>query len=621
MYKEEDSIQEEYPHQSHQSPRNMSSANLANLKEVCETFEFGQETANQEKCWKAWLDNFEICTEFEGIVDEKKRRAALLAVGGPKLRELHSTLEEEEAKTYTTVKQVFNDYFKGKKNLTAERYKFLCTKPASETETHDAWITRLRKLGEDCEWEHMNMNEAIKLAVTMHTRSKKLQMSIIAQNLDYQTMVEKARAIELTKKEMDSFQTGENFNVNYVNNNRGRGDNRRRDHFKGGRGGRKPAYNPPSRDTPGVCQGCGFPRSDKHDCRARNERCMYCKEIGHYARMCPKKKQKYVNEVAECTREEKQDAEEEYHFDSLELALDHVEAEPAVKSTKTEKYPSTDIMVRINGRQVRMKIDSGADVTVIGSDVFGQIQACAQLKGQPVKLRPTNAKLKPFKSRPLKLRGVFEAQIETKRAKIISKIYVTHSNPAKALLSKFAAFDLGVLKIEVDELVNTPPKSRKQVPEVQHMEYHEIKEHLTTEETIQEKLQSLESDPNSKEQVDEMLDLFKPQFKGIGCHKFRQIKLDVDETVKPKIQAQRRMPFAKREALDEILKELESEDIIEEVVGPTERISNLVLTPKSDNKMRMNIDMTTANEAIQRTRHVTCGKDICNFNYTQIHVT
>ena len=44
------------------------------------------------------------------------------------------------------------------------------------------------------------MNEAIKLAVTMHTRSKKLQMSIIAQNLDYQTMVEKARAIELTKK-------------------------------------------------------------------------------------------------------------------------------------------------------------------------------------------------------------------------------------------------------------------------------------------------------------------------------------------------------------------------------------------------------------------------------------
>ena len=80
--------------------------------------------------------------------------------------------------------------------------------------------------------------------------------------------------------------------------------------------------------------------------------------------------------------------------------------------------------------------------------------------------------------------------------------------------------------------------------------------------------------------------------------------MGVDENVKPRIQAQRRIPFAKREALEEKLTELEEEDIIEEVTGPTERISNLVLTPKTDSKMRMNIDMTTANDAIKRTRHV-----------------
>ena len=74
--------------------------------------------------------------------------------------------------------------------------------------------------------------------------------------------------------------------------------------------------------------------------------------------------------------------------------------------------------------------------------------------------------------------------------------------------------------------------------------------------------------------------------------------------MKPRIQAQRRIPFAKREKLDDILEELEAEDVIEEVTGPTEWISNLVLTPKPDQKMRMNIDMTTANVAIKRTRHV-----------------
>ena len=97
-----------------------------------------------------------------------------------------------------------------------------------------------------------------------------------------------------------------------------------------------------------------------------------------------------------------------------------------------------------------------------------------------------------------------------------------------------------------------------------------------------------------------MLDLLKRPFKGISCHQFLQIKLDVDEKVKPKIEAQGRISFEKREALIEILEGVESEDIIEEVVRPTERISNLVMMPKSDYK----IDVTTANESIQHTRYV-----------------
>ena len=77
----------------------------------------------------------------------------------------------------------------------------------------------------------------------------------------------------------------------------------------------------------------------------------------------------------------------------------------------------------------------------------------------------------------------------------------------------------------------------------------------------------------------------------------------IDKTVQPKVQAQRRIPFPKRKQFDEIIQELE--DIIEQVEGPTEWISNVVLTPKSNpTQIRMNIDMTTANTAIKRTRHV-----------------
>ena len=59
---------------------------------------------------------------------------------------------------------------------------------------------RLKTAGVDCEFDKIDLKEAIKLAVTMHTNSRKLQAEIIAQDMSYEKMVEKARAIELTKK-------------------------------------------------------------------------------------------------------------------------------------------------------------------------------------------------------------------------------------------------------------------------------------------------------------------------------------------------------------------------------------------------------------------------------------
>ena len=139
------------------------------------------------------------------------------------------------------------------------------------------------------------------------------------------------------------------------------------------------------------------------------------------------------------------------------------------------------------------------------------------------------------------------------------------------------------------------------MPEVRHLEYPEIAKRLTPEKQIKEKLAKIRA---SNDPVKEMVGMFPTVFEGIGCHKYRQVKLEIDETVKPVVQAKRRIPFPKREKLDEVLQELDEEDITEEVTGPTEWISNLVLTPKADQKLRMNIDMTTANDAIKRTRHV-----------------
>ena len=109
--------------------------------------------------------------------------------------------------------------------------------------------------------------------------------------------------------------------------------------------------------------------------------------------------------------------------------------------------------------------------------------------------------------------------------------------------------------------------------------------------TIKEKSQ--------KQKIQNITDHYPKVFEGIGKHKFRQVELLIDPTVKPVIQPQRKIAFAKREKLDKILDELEQSEVIEHVDGPTEWISNLVLTPKANpDEIRMNVDMTTANKAI-----------------------
>ena len=158
------------------------------------------------------------------------------------------------------------------------------------------------------------------------------------------------------------------------------------------------------------------------------------------------------------------------------------------------------------------------------------------------------------------------------------------------------------------------PQERKQDNEdlkandhaTRHMSYSAMAKHLTSKKSTEQQLDNIyKHKQDTSNRVKAIVDQYPAVFEGIGKHRYRVVKLSVDKSVPPKIQPQRRIPFAKREQFETILKELEDADIIEPVYGPTEWVSNVVLTPKADpSQLRMSLDMTTANSAIQRTRHV-----------------
>ncbi|XP_062610673.1 uncharacterized protein K02A2.6-like [Saccostrea cucullata] len=99
--------------------------------------------------------------------------------------------------------------------------------------------------------------------------------------------------------------------------------------------------------------------------------------------------------------------------------------------------------------------------------------------------------------------------------------------------------------------------------------------------------------------VQEYSDLFV----GLGKLKKFQLKLHVDNTVRPVAQPLRRLPYHMREAVGNKIDELENLDVIEKVEGPTPWVSPLVCIPKpKQNDVRICVDMRQANNAIMRER-------------------
>ena len=93
-------------------------------------------------------------------------------------------------------------------------------------------------------------------------------------------------------------------------------------------------------------------------------------------------------------------------------------------------------------------------------------------------------------------------------------------------------------------------------------------------------------------------------FTGNGKFKDTLVTLHIDETVIPKQQPHRRIPYHIRKDVENELKRLEDDDIIERTDGPTPWISPIVAVPKKSGAVSICVDMREANKAVMREKHL-----------------
>ena len=480
------------------------------------------------------------------------------------------------------MKATLHTHFTPKKNTSAERFKFFNMRPESPEETHDKWVMRLKSKVNDCEFDKLNNEEAIKLVIMLHTHNSRLQRAILSKDLDYKKTLEEARALEMTERELAKIkESGSQIGANKVSIPR-----------KANVSGSGSWRNPNKKNS--TCRYCGekYPHPKDAPCKARSATCYNCNRQGHYSKMCAQPvERKRANEVHV--------SEEEDVNSLIDCLLIHVNSAEA--KVRGQGYPNTKMVAEIEGVPIELNVDSMADANILGSNHLQKL-------GSRVKLLQTAATIKPYGSPPIQTLGKFKARLSTQKGSAEVEFYVTQDDQPMALLGKYSAFDLGILKIEVAKAMKLPP--------AQHKPYSEIANLLTPKDTTKNLLKRIYKEETTRAGKIKRITQNHPRiYNGIGKHKYRQVTLPVDPEVPLRIQPQRKVPFAKREKLKKLLRELEVQDVIEVVDGPTDCISNLVLTAKANpEEIRMNIDMTWANEAILRTRHVIPALDEMRIN-------
>lgn len=372
--------------------------------------------------WKQRFDRFRFASGLNKQPDEEQVNA-LIYFMGEKAEDIFTSfnLSVADQVKYDVVIKRFTDHFIVKRNTIFERAQFN-QRIQREGESVNDFITALYSLAEHCEYGTLH-DELVRDKIVVGIRDKNLSEKLqLDSELTLSKAIEKVRLSESVKKQQEILCEKSSFIQPISTTNK---QKVKKSFFPKPKviGNKKFDKNFEKPTFMEHCKWCGKQKHDRKFCPAKDEKCIKCSKIGHFARVCFQK-----------------DKKSEISF----LGVITEASSPQINNTIEWTIP-----VRYNNEIIEFKIDSGADNTAIPASIYNSMFKGAKL------LTPDKQLCGPD-GNTLKITGKLHEQISYGGKQIKEEIYVIEGLK-NCLLGKPAiqAFGLGP---KIQEICTVNPK-------------------------------------------------------------------------------------------------------------------------------------------------------------------
>ncbi|XP_058840852.1 uncharacterized protein K02A2.6-like [Topomyia yanbarensis] len=466
--------------------------------------------------WKQWWRQFHwyaVATELDSKQPHVQAAMLLSCIGEDCIRVMDTFgLTEAQERDINILRERFNAYFVPKSCLTYERYVYgkIVQHPG---EQFDTFLTRVREQAKKCAFSVLS-DSMVKDKIISGTVHTKLIPQLLNDDLDLQKTIDICRNHEQSVKQTQVMLEKSSAEVDSLEQKK----------FE-----KRSTIN----EEAFWCNRCGYKHRQK-SCPAFNKVCVKCKRKGHFAERCfglggsEKRCNNYVRTVS-CEKDENE---------TEELLVEEL----YIGAVNDDDENSDDVWfesVQINGKNVRLKLDTGAACNVLPYSIFCMLGG--RLMPSPTK------RLVSYSNHKLEVKGEAVLPVIVKGRPDTAVFKIVDGDVA-AILGRKTCVRLNlVAKVE-------------------------------------------------------QLSMDKSLFSGLGCVNGFEYDIDLAENPTFQYNPPRRIPHSLRDQVKAELDGMEELGVIEKISEPTPVLNSMVIV-RQKGKLRICIDPSQVNKNILRRVH------------------